>query len=256
MKQSTGTVEHPLCLLLYIPAYCNSKVDEPSEHKEAIGMMDLSAWTDTFLRALTQTFGERVWFVGLQGSYGRGEATETSDIDLVVILDELSVGDIQRYHAMLDSLPHRELICGFLSGKPELLNWDPADLFQFYYDTKPLKGSLDDLLTLMDDGAVDRAIKTGVCGIYHGCVHNMLYEKSEEILRGLYKSASFVVQAIVFRQTGTYISRQKDLLRLAAPGEQGIVERFLRLKNGGAVDFQESSEVLFAWSKDWVKKAK
>lgn len=61
-----------------------------------------------------------MWFVGLQGSYGRGEATETSDMDIVVILDTLSVADMQAYHVMLDTLPHRELICGFLSGKDEM----------------------------------------------------------------------------------------------------------------------------------------
>ncbi len=33
------------------------------------------------------------YFVGLQGSYGRGEATESSDIDIVVILDELTEFD-------------------------------------------------------------------------------------------------------------------------------------------------------------------
>ena len=56
---------------------------------------------------------------------------------------------------MLDSLPDRELICGFLSGKEELLNWEPSDLFQFYYDTKPLKGCLDELLPLLDKAAVE-----------------------------------------------------------------------------------------------------
>ena len=79
-------------------------------------MVEITAWMHTFLQTLDQTFGARVWFVGLQGSYGRGEATETSDIDAVVILDELSAADIQTYHVMLDTLPNRELICGFLSG--------------------------------------------------------------------------------------------------------------------------------------------
>ena len=79
-------------------------------------MIDITTWTDGFLKAVNETFENRVWFVGLQGSYGRGEARYTSDIDIVVILDELSSSDIQTYHAMLDSLPHRELICGFLSG--------------------------------------------------------------------------------------------------------------------------------------------
>lgn len=215
-------------------------------------MIDISNWMNSFLKALNETFGDRVWFVGLQGSYGRGEATETSDIDVVVILDELSAKDIEAYNRMLNTLSHRELICGFLSGKDELLNWEPSDLFQFYYDTKPILGNLDALLPLLDAEAVMRAIKIGACNIYHGCVHNMLYEKSEDILRGLYKSASFVLQAIAFQQTGTYISYQKNLLPVVAPDERLIVDTFLMLKNGGAVDFERMSEVLFAWSRKWI----
>ena len=60
-------------------------------------MIDISIWIKNFLQTLNETFENRVWFVGLQGSYGRGEATETSDIDIVVILDELSAMDIQAY---------------------------------------------------------------------------------------------------------------------------------------------------------------
>ena len=217
-------------------------------------MIEITTWMNKFLQTLNENFGDRVWFVGLQGSYGRGEATETSDIDIVVILDELSALDIQTYNTMLDTLSHRELICGFLSGKKEILNWEPSDLFQFYYDTKPIKGSLDELMLLIDDVAVNRAIKIGSCNIFHGCVHNMLYEKSEEILRGLYKSASFVIQAICYKQTGNYISHLKDLLKIVSPDERVIVDTFLGLKNGEMIDFYEMSKTLFTWSKNWIKK--
>ncbi len=215
-------------------------------------MIDMTAWMSHFLQEVNKTFDNRVWFVGLQGSYARGEATETSDIDVVVILDELSASDIQAYGAALDRLPHRELICGFLSGKKEILNWEPADLFQFCYDTTPIQGSLDELLAVIDESAVNRAIKIGACNIYHGCVHNMLHEKSEDILRGLYKSASFVVQAIVFKQTGKYVKHQKELLQVVSYDERAIVEIFLSLKNGAPIDFNSMSEALFAWSKKWV----
>ena len=227
-----------------------------TEFNEVIEMIEITAWTNTFLNALNEYFGDRVWFVGLQGSFARGEATENSDIDMVVILDELSSSDVATYNTMLDTLPHRELICGFLSGKNEILNWEPSDLFQFYYDTKPIKGSLDKLLPLIDDTAVTRAIKIGLCNIYHGCVHNMLIDKSEEILRGLYKSASFSIQAIAFKQTGKYTSHQNDLLQIVSPDERVIVETFLKLKNGGAIEFDSMSEMLFIWAKKWIKKTK
>ena len=215
-------------------------------------MIDITSWMQNFLQTLSETFADRVWFVGLQGSYGRGEATETSDIDVVVILDELSALDIQIYNTMLDTLPHRELICGFLSGKNEIMNWEPSDLFQFCNDTTPIKGSLDEVLAVVDASAVNRAIKIGACNIYHGCVHNLLHEKSEDILRGLYKSASFIVQAIAFKQTGNYISHQTELLKVVSSDEQVIVDTFLKLKKGGAVNFDLMSETLFAWSKKWI----
>lgn len=210
-------------------------------------MIAIGSWMDEFLKALDNTFGQRVWFVGLQGSYARGEATESSDIDMVVILDALSADDISRYHAMLNTLAHRELVCGFLSGKRELFNWDTSDLFQFYHDTKPIRGSLDALLPLIDDAAVARAIKLGICNIYHGCVHNMLHTKSEHILRDLYKAASFAVQAICYRQRGTYVSHLKELAEAASADERNIVNTFIKLKAGGEADFRELSEQLFAW---------
>ena len=218
-------------------------------------MIDMTAWMKIFLQRLKETFKGRVWFVGLQGSYGRGEAIDTSDIDIVVILDELSAMDIQTYHAMLNTLSSRELICGFLSGKREIMNWEPSDLFQFCHDTTPIKGSLDEIMAVVDESAVNRAIKIGACNIYHGCVHNMLHEKSEDILKGLYKSASFVVQAIVFKQTGKYIKHQKELLPFACSDERGIVEIFMNLKHGGTVDFNVMSEMLFAWAKKWITES-
>ena len=216
-------------------------------------MIDINIWTDNFLKALDEAFPKRVYFAGLQGSYSRGEATDNSDIDMVVILDNLSANDIATYNAMLDTLPYRELICGFLSGKDEILLWEPSDLFQLYYDTTPIRGSLDEVLAHLDESAIDRAIKIGACNIYHGCVHNMLYDKSEDILRGLYKCASFTLQAIAFRQTGKYIRKQSDLLSVLSSEDKIICETFLKLKSGGKAEFDSMSEALFNWAKMHIK---
>ena len=217
-------------------------------------MVNIDLWLTEFQTRLDETFTNRIFFLGLQGSYARGEATETSDLDVVVILNELTAEDLQAYGAMLDTLSHREKICGFVSGRQELLNWERSDLFQFYHDTRPIRGSLDELLPMLDADAVNRAIRIGACNLYHGCVHNLLHGKSEDMVRGLYKSASFVVQAICFRQTGRYIRRQSELRELVSGDDRRIVDTFLHLKSGGEVCFREMSDLLFRWSKTWIEK--
>lgn len=215
-------------------------------------MIDIKTWVTSFTEKVEQTFSDRVWFIGLQGSYGRGEATDTSDIDAVVILDELRINDLITYRDMLDTLPNRELICGFISGRNELLNWETSDLFQFYYDTTPIKGTLDLLLEKLDKQAVKRAIRIGACNIYHACVHNFIHEKSDDILRSLYKSAVFVIQAVWFYETGRYIKSRVELQKTISP-PSAVLTAALKLKNGAVVKFDEMSELLLNWAKACIR---
>ena len=210
-------------------------------------MIDIKNWIAEFTNKVGQAFKSRVWFIGLQGSYGRSEATETSDIDVVVILDELRINDLKVYRDILDALPNREFVCGFISGKDELLNWEASDLFQFYYDTTPIKGTLDCLLEKIDKQAVKRAIKIGACNIYHACVHNFVHEKSEDILRSLYKSAAFVLQAVWFYETGKYIKSKAELQNAINP-PSAVLTNAQELKNGASVKFEEMSELLLNWA--------
>ena len=210
-------------------------------------MIDINTWMNAFTKKLQQTFANRVWFIGLQGSYGRGEATDKSDIDVVVVLDELRINDLKMYRDMLDTLPNRDLICGFISGKDELLNWEPSDLFQFYYDTTPIKGTLDSLLDKIDKSAVKRAIRVGACNVYHACVHNFVHEKSQDILRSLYKSSVFVIQAIYFYETGKYIKSKIELQKAITP-PSAILETAQNLQNGAIVKFEEMSTSLLNWA--------
>ena len=148
---------------------------------------------------------------------------------------------------MLDTLQNRQLICGFISGKDELWNWEASDLFQFYYDTTPIKGTLDCLLEKIDKHAVMRAIKIGACNIYHACVHNFVHEKSNDILRSLYKSAVFVLQAVYFFETGKYVKSKAELQNAINP-PSAILTTTLNLKNGADIKFEEMSELLLNWA--------
>ena len=64
------------------------------EINEVIKMINITVWMQKFLQILNETFRDRVWFVGLQGSYGRDEATETREIILLprLMLRSFAIG--------------------------------------------------------------------------------------------------------------------------------------------------------------------
>lgn len=100
--------------------------------------------------------------MGLQGSRARGEAGAESDIDTLLILDELSASDLARLRQAVAALPERDKLCGFVSDKEELRSWERSELFQFYNDTRPIFGSLDFLLPLLDREAALRSAHRGL----------------------------------------------------------------------------------------------
>ena len=89
--------------------------------------LDIQSWMDLFLKELQNVFKNRLVFVGLQGSRGRGEGRPDSDIDAVVVLDRLTPADLDVYEGLLGRLPNRELVCGFVSGREELAAWEDED---------------------------------------------------------------------------------------------------------------------------------
>ena len=67
-------------------------------------MICLESYIDDLIENLKMTFQSRLLYVGLQGSYLRGEATEKSDIDIMVILDALSMNDLKEYRLIIQNM--------------------------------------------------------------------------------------------------------------------------------------------------------
>lgn len=211
-------------------------------------MLQIGDWLTNYVDKVRELFGERLVFVGLQGSRARGEATEGSDIDVVLILDELTPDDLKAYRTMLDTLPERELICGFLSGKAELEGWERSDLFQFCHDTVPVIGDLYFVEEKLTPDDARRAVRIGACNLYHGAVHNLLHGRDMDMLTGLYKSAAFVLQAKYFCETEKYVRRKDELLGKLCGEDRQIFEDGIKLRHGETGDFEKLSERLIAFA--------
>ena len=210
----------------------------------------MEAWMRQLTHRLQDAFGPRLRFVGLQGSRARGEAGPESDIDAVVILDEVSLQDVRTYRALLAGMPEREKVCGFYGGQAELARWDRGDLFQFIHDTIPFYGDLSALTPPLGREEARRAALKGACDIYHGCTHGLLFDRDTAALRALYKMAAFALRAVYFCRTGEYIFRTDDLRERLTPSEARLLNgrgAARALTDDGAA-YEELSERLLAWA--------
>ena len=211
---------------------------------------NITQWLNVFQKKLISLFGNRVKFFGLQGSYGRGEQAAGSDIDVVIILDEVSFKDLQMYQSMLDSFKEHDMICGFVSGERELINWEKSDLLQLVLDTKPIIGSLEHLQNLFSDEDIRRSVLTGACNLYHACSHNFLHAKDSSMLVGLYKAARFTVRMKHLLDTGSYISSMKLLSEHVTDKDRTILN--IASSEFQEKDFTEYSRILTEWASETI----
>lgn len=194
---------------------------------------ELQDWLALLLQKLLHCFSGRLRFVGLQGSQGRKEATAQSDIDVVVILDQLGFEDLKAYRAILSAMPEREKACGFISGVRELSHWPRHDIFTFYYDTKPLYGSLDGILSRPDVQEAEAAVKSGVANLYHQLCHTYLFDEAAPgVLKDLYKHAFFILQALYFTRQHVYVPTRLELSEVLSGLDKDILDTYLQWPEG------------------------
>ena len=209
-------------------------------------MIDIERWMKNYVAAMEEAFGDRIRFIGLQGSRARGEARPDSDIDVVFILDAVDIDDLVRYRDLTDALEHSELLCGFVSGADELKAWDRADLFQFYFDTKSFVGDIGDLVERPTADDARAAIRLGAGNIYHACSHNFLHGQDFSTIAALVKAARFVMQVQVWLDTGAYYALTPELARHLNGEERQILS--LAAKNLDDQSFADATALLLQWS--------
>lgn len=188
--------------------------------------LDVVSWMGELTEKLLERFGERLLFVGLQGSRQRGEAREDSDIDVVVVLDELEAEDLTAYRSLLQDMPQGELACGFVCGLRELRAWPGYDLVALSRDTSGYHGDLLALLPPLGRKDEIACVRVGAANLYHAACHTLLFGELEpQALRELYKSAFFLLRMEHALRAGEYTPTRKALLeRLCGARRQVLLD--------------------------------
>ena len=210
-------------------------------------MFDLDSYLHDLISSCRVDFGDRLLYVGLQGSYLRGEAHEDSDIDVMLILDQFSVQDMDRYREILKRIGFYERSCGFICGREEMAHWNPLEVCQLRHTTKDLFGVLTDYLPLATREDEVNYVKLSLGNLYHELCHRYIHRDRERNIasfRGACKGVFFLMQNLHFLESGRFILTKKELKAAVSEEDRRVLE-LAELPDG--FDIDQAFSALFAW---------
>ena len=215
-------------------------------------MFQVDEYLQDLIVSMKGVFGERLLYVGLQGSYLREEATETSDIDIMVVIKDLSRRDMDLYREIILGMPDYKKSCGFICGMDELSGWNPLELCHLVHTTKDYYGNLSVLISKYRDQDVLNYIKVSVGNLYHELCHRYIHAdrmKNHQRLPMTYKGVFFILQNLYYLKTGIFYTTKKGLLEILEERDKEIMEISLCIASDEEYDFDRAFDTLFSWCK-------
>lgn len=211
-------------------------------------MFDAAAYLSEMEARLKERFGPRLAYIGLQGSYLRGEATDASDIDVMVLIDNLSPDDLAAYRQIMLSLPDPDKSCGFICSTGSMRRWNRLEVCQLVHTTKDICGCLADFVPAwtMDDEKQFVALSIG--NLYHELAHRLVHrgpEISAQKLPGTAKALFFILQNLHFVETGVFCKTKAELLSCLQDEDAAVLR--LALGDGECYDHNEAFARILAW---------
>ena len=210
-------------------------------------MFDVEAYLQELIGECKNAFAERLLYVGLQGSYMRGEATEKSDIDVMIILEGFSVEDMNLYRGLLKRIGNDEKSCGFICGREEMMRWNPLEVCHLRHTTKDLLGALKDFLPSATREDEINYVKLSLGNLYHELCHRYIHadrERNIAAFRGTCKQVFFLIQNLHFLESGSFVTTRRDIRKQISEEDRAVLA-LSELSDD--YDFDAAFKLLFCW---------
>lgn len=216
-------------------------------------MFNIDEYIEELTAELKKAFGERLLYIGLQGSYLRNEATDNSDIDIMAVIDDLSADDLRTYQNALVSVGDFDKSCGFICGKTDLANWNPLEICHLLNATKDYYRELKPLVpayTIEDERSY---VKLSLNNLFHEICHRYIHSGREQNIAKLpqtCKSVFFIMQHLHYLSSGDFIHTKRELLQYVKGKDKDILKLSISLQNQPEYDFDKAFSMLFDWCQD------
>lgn len=220
-------------------------------------MLRIDEYIDELINTLKDAFGERLMYIGLQGSYLRNEETENSDIDIMAVIDNISVEDLKTYQKVLVSIGNFDKSCGFICGKTDLEHWNPLEICHLLNTTKDYYGELKRLVPSYTIEDERNYVKLSLNNLYHEICHRYVHADREDNISKLpitCKSVFFIIQHLHYLSSGNFISTKRELLECVQDEDKTVLELSMSLQNCIDYDFDKAFSILFHWCQNALSR--
>ena len=216
-------------------------------------MFKAEEYIQTLTQRLQNEYKNRLVYIGLQGSYLRGEATENSDIDIMVVIRDITVTDLTTYKNIILKLQDYDKSCGFICGLQELQNWNPLEICHLLHTTKDYYGTLAELVPEYSEFDVRTFIKMSIGNLYHELCHRYVHNSEENNIAMLpftYKSVFFVLQNVHYLESGVFLETKNELSKALTCTDKLVLDTAISMSRGEIFDFDKAFSLLFEWCKE------
>lgn len=220
-------------------------------------MFRIDKYIDELINTLKDAFGERLMYIGLQGSYLRNEETESSDIDIMAVIDKLSVEDLKTYQKALVVVGNFDKSCGFICAKADLEHWNPLEICHLLNTTKDYYGELKNLVPAYTIEDERNYIKLSLNNLYHETCHRYVHADREYNISKLpitCKSVFFIMQHLHYLSSGNFIPTKRELLECVQDEDKTVLELSISLQKNCDYDFDSAFSLLFHWCQNTLSK--
>lgn len=220
-------------------------------------MFRIDEYIDELIYSLKDVFGERLVYIGLQGSYLRNEETKNSDIDIMAVIDNFSVEDLKIYQKALVSIGNFDKSCGFICGKTDLEHWNPLEICHLLNTTKDYYGELKNLVPKYTIEDERNYVKLSLNNLYHEICHRYVHADREYNISKLpitCKSVFFIMQHLYYLSSGNFIPTKRELLECVQDEDKTVLELSISLQNYSDYDFEKAFSVLFNWCQNALSR--
>lgn len=221
-------------------------------------MVDINDYISKLTEKLQEKFGERLVYLGLQGSYLRGEATDSSDIDIMAVIENFSLDDLRLYKQAITEIGDCDKSCGFICGKDELASWNPLESCQLIHTTKDILGRLSGLVPNYTSLDEVNYIKLSAGNLYHELCHRFIHTDLENSIRKLplmVKPVFFILQNLHYIKSGKFCVTKSELLSELDGNDKKLFEMLLNISNSSDYDFDSVFEALLSFCRRAMKIA-